>query len=55
VQHYRQRFTAMIDRTVGGVNKLSNQITSWLRRDTGDDDSADNTAPDDGAEAGDAD
>jgi Zn-dependent protease with chaperone function len=33
VRHYQQRFTAMIDRTIGGVNKLSDQIGSWLRRD----------------------
>ena len=31
VNHYRERFTGMIDRTIGGVNKLSSQITSWLR------------------------
>jgi hypothetical protein len=33
VRHYRGRFTAMIERTIGGVNKLSNQITTWLRTD----------------------
>lgn len=33
VRHYRERFTAMIERTIGGVNKLSNQITTWLRAD----------------------
>jgi hypothetical protein len=33
VRHYRERFTAMIERTIGGVNKLSNQITTWLRTD----------------------
>ena len=31
VRHYRDRFTAVIDRTIGGINKLSTQITSWLR------------------------
>jgi Zn-dependent protease with chaperone function len=31
VQHYRERFTAMIDRTVGGVGKLATQIQTWLR------------------------
>jgi hypothetical protein len=36
VTHYRDRFTAMIDRTAGGVNKLSNQIMSWLRREGAD-------------------
>ena len=48
VRHYRQRFSAMIDRTVGGVNKLSNQITTWLRRDAGDEDDEEGTAEDDG-------
>jgi len=48
VRHYRQRFTAMIDRTVGGVNKLSNQITTWLRRDGGESDAADDAEQDDG-------
>jgi hypothetical protein len=33
VRHYRERFTALIERTIGGVNKLSNQITTWLRTD----------------------
>jgi Zn-dependent protease with chaperone function len=33
VRHYRERFTAVVDRTLGGVNKLSGQITGWLRRD----------------------
>jgi hypothetical protein len=33
VQHYRERFTAMIERTIGGVNKLAGQIQSWLRSD----------------------
>jgi Zn-dependent protease with chaperone function len=36
VRHYRERFTAMIERTIGGVNKLSGQITSWLRGQDGD-------------------
>ncbi|MBV9659710.1 MAG: M48 family metallopeptidase [Acidimicrobiales bacterium] len=46
VLHYRQRFTAMIDRTIGGIAKLSDQVTSWLRRqdreagDTADGDTA---------------
>lgn len=31
VRHYRERFTVMIERTIGGVNKLSNQITTCLR------------------------
>ena len=37
VRHYRERFTAVVDRTLGGVNKLSGQITSWLRRDNDSD------------------
>lgn len=48
VRHYRERFTAMVDRTVGGVNKLADQIGSWLRRsdrDDADDDPADDDAP----------
>lgn len=40
VRHYRERFTAMIERTIGGINKLSAQITSWLRSH-GDDANAD--------------
>lgn len=35
VRHYRQRFTAVVERTIGGVNKLSGQITDRLRRNTG--------------------
>jgi Zn-dependent protease with chaperone function len=42
VRHYRERFAAMVDRTIGGVNKLSDQIATWLRR-TGDDGSAEDT------------
>ena len=48
VRHYRDRFTAVVERTVGGVNKLSNQIVSWLRRDGGDD-ATDDAAEDDGS------
>ena len=36
VTHYRERFTAMVERTIGGINKLSSQISSWLRRSDGD-------------------
>lgn len=32
VRHYRERFTGVVERTAGGVTKLSNQISSWLRR-----------------------
>jgi Zn-dependent protease with chaperone function len=32
VRHYRERFTAMVERTIGGINRLTDQITSWLRR-----------------------
>ena len=43
VKHYRERFTAMVERTIGGVNKLSNQISSWLGRnqESGGDDGGD--------------
>jgi Zn-dependent protease with chaperone function len=58
VRHYRERFTGVVERTVGGVNKLSNQIVSWLRRDGDDeaDDEADGEAGEtaDGDEAGEA-
>jgi Zn-dependent protease with chaperone function len=37
VQHYRERFISMIDRTIGGINKLSNQMSAWLRRNDGGD------------------
>jgi hypothetical protein len=30
VSHYRERFTMMIERTAGGINKLVGQIRSWL-------------------------
>lgn len=33
VRHYRERFVSALDRTVGGINKLSSQVSSWLRRD----------------------
>lgn len=36
VRHYRERFTGVVDRTVGGVNKLSTQIAAWLRREDAD-------------------
>lgn len=36
VRHYQERFTAMVDRTIGGVNKLSSQISSLLRRNNDD-------------------
>jgi Zn-dependent protease with chaperone function len=32
VRHYRERFTGVVERTVGGVTKLSSQISSWLKR-----------------------
>jgi Zn-dependent protease with chaperone function len=44
VRHYRERFTRMVERTAGGVNKLSNQIASWLRRDS---DGSDDDTPED--------
>lgn len=36
VRHYRDRFSAMMERTVGGLNKLSAQVSSWLGRSRGD-------------------
>lgn len=33
VRHYRERFVAAMERTAGGINKLSAQVQSWLRRD----------------------
>lgn len=32
VRHYRERFVAGIERTAGGVTKLSGQLATWLRR-----------------------
>jgi len=49
VRHYRQRFSAMVERTIGGVNKLSDQITTWLRsnsRDSEEPGDRDGLAPD---------
>jgi Zn-dependent protease with chaperone function len=46
VRHYRERFSGVVDRTLGGVNKLSGQITSWLRRDSDGEDDAE-SAPGD--------
>jgi Zn-dependent protease with chaperone function len=40
VRHYRQRFMAMMERTIGSVNKLAGQIQSWLRGTRGQDGSA---------------
>ena len=60
VRHYRERFSAMVDRTIGGVNKLSNQIASWLRRANTEEGEADDAEraregpPTDGAERADA-
>ncbi len=31
VRHYRERFLAFIERTGGGVNKLSSQLADWMR------------------------
>jgi Zn-dependent protease with chaperone function len=32
VRHYRERFGGVVERTVGGVARLSGQISNWLRR-----------------------
>jgi Zn-dependent protease with chaperone function len=37
VRHYRDRFGGVVDRSVGGVGKLTDQVTSWLRRNGGGD------------------
>lgn len=36
-EHYRQRFTEVLDRVSGGVQRLSSQIAAWLRGDSEDD------------------
>jgi Zn-dependent protease with chaperone function len=33
VRHYGDRFASVVERTVGGVSKLSGQIADWLHRD----------------------
>lgn len=33
VHHYAERFNGVVERTVGGVSKLSGQIADWLRRE----------------------
>jgi hypothetical protein len=59
VRHYRERFAGVVQRTVGGVGKLSGQIQSWLRGAgggsdrsdggvEGDDVGSDDAGPDDG-------
>jgi Zn-dependent protease with chaperone function len=35
-EHYRERFTEIVDRVAGGTQKLFNQFSSWLRMDGGD-------------------
>ena len=37
-EHYRQRFTEIVDRVAGGMQKLFNQISDWLRSDGGEHD-----------------
>ncbi len=32
VDHYRERFSRFVDRTIGGVERLEGQIRDWLRR-----------------------
>jgi hypothetical protein len=55
VQHYRERFLTMIDRTIGGVNKLAGQIQSWLRGNRDEADEADGGAGPSANGAGDSD
>jgi hypothetical protein len=50
VEHYRTRFVAMIERTVGGVNKLAGQIQGWLRRDENGDGDGESEADENGYE-----
>lgn len=38
VSHYRQRFTQMLERTAGGVQRLASQMEDWLRRRSSSDD-----------------
>ena len=32
VQHYRERFSSMLERTTGGVQRMINQLEDFLRR-----------------------
>jgi Zn-dependent protease with chaperone function len=51
VAHYRARFTSLIERTGGGLTKLSGQIQSWLRgHRTTDGDQTDDTEDSRGAD-----
>ena len=45
VRHYRERFTASVDRTVGGLNRLTGQVASWLRGGEAADDGMDAPTP----------
>jgi hypothetical protein len=47
VGHYRHRFNLMLQRTAGGLGKLTNQIQSWLRKNPVDHDDP-NTGPEPG-------
>jgi hypothetical protein len=35
-EHYRQRFTEIVDRVAGGVQRLAGQVSQWLRGEDGD-------------------
>ncbi|HUY29849.1 MAG TPA: M48 family metallopeptidase [Acidimicrobiales bacterium] len=37
-EHYRRRFTEIVDRVAGGTQKLFNQFSAWLRSDGGEGD-----------------
>ena len=41
VSHYRQRFTQVLERTAGGVQRLAAQMEDWLRRRTSSEDDGD--------------
>jgi Zn-dependent protease with chaperone function len=53
VRHYRERFTGVIERTAGGVSRLSGQISSWLRRQSPQGSAGDPADGDDGDGLGD--
>jgi Zn-dependent protease with chaperone function len=46
VAHYRVRFAAVLERTTGDVQRLSDQLSAWLRRGPARDDDGDDEDPD---------
>jgi Zn-dependent protease with chaperone function len=55
VNHYRQRFTEMLERTAGGVQRLAAQFDQWLRGSGAQADREDEDADDPGTGPGGAD